>query len=249
MSNIKQFEKDFKLASNKKQAKILQRFFKTGKGEYGEGDIFLGIKVPVQRRIAKKYKDLPLTDLKKLLNSEIHEHRLTSLFILIDKYNKSDDGGRKNIYNFYLKNAKKINNWDLVDSSALYIVGNYLYTQPRMVVKKTLQELAASDNLWERRISIISTFYFIKQNRLGEAVGISQMLLRDEHDLIHKAVGWMLREVGKSNKAVLLKFLDKNCGNMPRVMLRYSMEKLDKKTRDSYLKKPSKFLKKKQYLQ
>jgi len=215
-------KKDLQKLSNPKQAKILQRFFKTGKREYGEGDIFLGIKVPEQRKIAKKY-NLNLNDIQKLLNSRIHEHRLVSLFILIDKYKKSNE--KKNIFNLYLKNTKNINNWDLVDLSAPNIVGNYLLDKPR----KILYKLAKSKSLWKKRIAILATFEFIKNNEFKDAIKISELLLNDKHDLIHKGTGWMLREVGKRNQAIEEKFLKKYYRTMPRTMLRYAIKGLVRK--------------------
>ena len=231
---INQLKKELKEKSNSKQAKILQRFFKTGKGEYGEGDIFLGIKVPIQRSIAKKYTNLPLNQLQNLLNSKVHEYRLIALVILMDKYKKEN---KEKIYNFYIKNLKNINNWDLVDISCPNIVGAYLYTQPREVTKKTLQQLAISDNLWKRRVAIVSTFYFIRQNRFVESIGIAQMLKNDKHDLIHKAIGWMLREIGKRNQEVEERFLRKYYKTMPRTMLRSAIEKFSKERKEFYMKK------------
>ena len=231
---INQLKKELKEKSNSKQAKILQRFFKTGKGEYGEGDIFLGIKVPIQRSIAKKYTNLPLNQLQNLLDSKVHEYRLIALVILMDKYKKEN---KEKIYNFYIKNLKNINNWDLVDISCPNIIGAYLYTQPRDVTKKTLQKLAISDNLWERRVAIVSTFYFIRQNRFGESIGIAQMLKNDKHDLIHKAIGWMLREIGKRNQEVEERFLRKYYKTMPRTMLRSAIERFSKEKKEFYMKK------------
>ena len=186
---LNSLKKELQKLSNPKQAKLLQRFFKTGKGQYGEGDIFLGIKVPVQRKTAKKYK-LSLNEIQKLLNSKIHEHRLIGLFILIDKYKKSNNIDKGKIFNFYLKNTKKINNWDLVDLSAPNIVGNYLIEHYE--IKQILYKLAHSKNLWEKRIAIIATAAFIREDKLEDTLAISKILLNDSHDLIHKGVGWML---------------------------------------------------------
>ena len=215
------------------KAKILSRFFKTSKGEYGEGDIFLGIKVPEQRKVAKKYTNLTLGDLQKLLNSKVHEHRLTSLIILVTKYKKANESGRNEIIDFYLKNTKNINNWDLVDSSAPYILGDYLLEKDRTI----LYNLAKSDDLWEKRISILSTFRFIRNNDFNDALKISKIHLNDEHDLMHKAVGWMLREIGKRDQEKEEKFLEKHYKKMPRTMLRYAIEKFDEDKRRYYLKK------------
>ena len=239
MQALTQLKKELEKLSNPKQAKIFQRFFKTKKHEYGEGDVFLGVYVPKQRKIVKKFEELPLKNLQKLLNSKIHEHRMCALFILIKQYEKanplsiSGEQKKKTIFNFYLKNAKNnINNWDLVDLSAPKIIGNYLLDKPRDI----LYNLAKSKNLWERRIAIVSTFAFIKNNEFVDALKISKILVSDEHDLIHKAVGWMLREVGKRDQETEEKFLKKYYSQMPRIMLRYSIEKFDEKKRKSYLR-------------
>lgn len=224
---------EFEQLANPKQAKLLQRFFKTGKGEYGEGDVFLGIKVPVQRKVAKKYTYVDMDVIDKLLKSKVHEHRLTALVILINKYKKADEKERKVIFDFYLSHAKRINNWDLVDISCHKIVGDYLLDKPR----KVLYKLAKSKNLWERRIAIVSTALFIHKKDYEDTIKISEMLLRDEHDLIHKAVGWMLREVGKRDKKTEKKFLDKYHKKMPRTMLRYAIEKFSEKERKLYMKR------------
>jgi 3-methyladenine DNA glycosylase AlkD len=230
---LNKLKKELDSLADKKKAVILQGFFKTGKGQYGEGDIFLGIKVPVQRGVAKKYLDLLLSDIQKLLNTKIHEYRLVALFILIDKYQKGSDNEKKKIYNLYLKNYNNINNWDLVDLSAPKIVGDYLLNKDR----DTLYKLARSNHLWKKRIAILSTFSFIRNNDFKDSLSISEILLHDDHDLIHKAVGWMLREVGKRDQKVLEKFLDKHIGQMPRTMLRYAIERFEETLRKSYLKK------------
>lgn len=221
--------------ANKDKAKLLARYFKTGKGEYGEGDVFLGISVPKLREIAKEFgKDLSIAHIKELLNSEFHEKRMIGLFILIEKYEKSKQKNeREKIFDFYLEYAKKgkINNWDLVDLSCRDIVGNFLLDKPRDLLYK----LVKSDNLWERRIAIISTSEFIRHNDFDDTIKISEILLKDGRDLIHKAVGWMLREIGKRDEKVLIYFLDKHARDMPRVMLRYAIERLDEKTRKKYL--------------
>lgn len=226
-------EKNLQRLANPEQAKILQRFFKTGKGQYGEGDIFLGIKVPEQRKVAKKYLDLSLKEIQEMLSSKIHEHRLTSLFILIEKYKKSNDNEKKKIFDFYLKKTKNINNWDLVDLSAPNIAGDYLSDKSRGILYK----LAKSKNLWERRIAIVSTYAFIRNNQFEDTLKISEILLNDKHDLIHKAVGWMLREVGKRNQAIEEEFLKKHYQTMPRTMLRYSIERFSEGKRKFYMKK------------
>ncbi len=217
---------------NKEKAKVLKRFFKTDKGEYGEGDIFLGLTVPESRKIAKKYSSLSLEEVKSLLESKIHEERLIALLILVNNYQKSNENIKKEIYNFYLKNTDKINNWDLVDLTADKIIGDYLLNNK----KDILYKLAKSDNLWERRVSIISTFQFIKNNEFKDVLNIAEILLRDKHDLIHKAVGWMLREIGKRNLEALESFLNKHYRSMPRTMLRYAIEKFQEDKRQAYLK-------------
>ncbi|MBW3004672.1 DNA alkylation repair protein [Candidatus Woesearchaeota archaeon] len=224
-------QQELKRLGDSKQAKLLSGFFKTGKGEYGEGDVFLGIPVPLQRTVAKKYIDLSLKDTQSLLHSKIHEHRLVALLILIDKYNKSEN--KKEIVDIYLKNTKNVNNWDLVDLSAHKILGDYLLDKDR----KILYKLAKSKNLWEKRIAIISTAAFISNNQFDDTLKISGILLTDNHDLIHKAVGWMLREVGKKNQAAEEKFLKKYHKTMPRTMLRYAIEKFDEKKRKVYMQK------------
>jgi len=231
---LNRLKKEIEEAKNPEQAKILQRFFKTGKGEYGEGDIFLGIKVPIQRKIAKGYTNLSFMDLQTLLNSKIHEERLIALIILTNKYKKSkkDFVKKRQIFEFYLKNTHNINNWDLVDLSAPNIVGDFSSTDGTEVIRF----LAKSKNLWERRIAIVSTYAFIKKRIFGETLAIADMLLKDEHDLIHKAVGWMLREVGKRNQEVLEIFLKERYKTMPRTMLRYSIEKFPEEKRKAYLK-------------
>ncbi|MEJ5262942.1 MAG: DNA alkylation repair protein [Ignavibacterium sp.] len=228
---LAELRKELQQEKNPVQVKILQRFFKTGKGEYGEGDIFYGIKVPVTRKIAKKYNDLYFTDLKILLSSKVHEERLAAGLIMVEKFNKADEEQKEKIFNFYLKNRKGINNWDLVDLTAPKIVGNYLMERD----KNILFELAQSENIWDRRISIISTLTFIKKNRFDETLKIAQLLLNDKHDLIHKAVGWMLREIGKVNKEVEMEFLMKYYKRMPRTMLRYAIEKFPEKKRKQFL--------------
>ena len=228
---LNQIKRDLSQLSNPEKARILSRFFKTGKGQYGEGDIFLGIPVPEQRKVAKRYPDLPLNDLQELLSSKIHEHRLTALLILVLKYGKADKTGKDLIFSFYLKNTGNINNWDLVDLTAPRIVGDYLFNKDTSI----LFRLAKSNNLWERRIAILSTFNFIRNNDFDDALSISELLLHDKHDLIHKAVGWMLREIGKRDQEIEEQFLRKYHKQMPRTMLRYAIEKFNEKKRKLYL--------------
>jgi len=229
LTNLK---KDLEILSNSKKKKVLQSFFKTGKGEYGEGDIFIGVTVPNSRIIAKKYKDLPLKDAERLLHSTVHEERLVALLILVEKFNKIDEKEKQRIFNLYLRNTKYVNNWDLVDLSAPKIVGAYLLDRN----KEILNKLAKSKSLWGKRISIISTLFFISNNQFDKALEIADVLLNDKHDLIHKAVGWTLREVGKRNQNIEEKFLKKNYKNMPRTALRYAIERFPEKLRQKYLK-------------
>ena len=222
-------QQDLDKQKNTKQKEVLQRFFKTSKGEYGEGDIFLGAKVPEIRSVIKNHKELSFKELQELLDSKIHEYRLAALLILVNQYTKTKS---ETIVEFYLGNTKNINNWDLVDLSADKIRGTYLLDKD----KKILYSLARSNNLWERRIAILSTFHFIKNNQFQDTLKISEILLKDKHDLIHKAVGWMLREVGKRDQELEESFLKKHYKSMPRTMLRYSIEKFKEKKRKKYLK-------------
>jgi len=235
--SLNKIKSDLKEVTNKKEAKILTRFFKTGKGEYGEGDIFLGVTVPEQRKIAKKYYNLNLKEIKKLLESKIHEERQTSLFILIANYEKAQKENntkkQKEIFNFYLNNSEHVNNWDLVDLSAPKIVGEYLLNKKEK--RKVLYELAISNNLWKKRIAILSTYTFIKNKDFKDTIKLSEMFLKEKHDLMHKAVGWMLREVGKKDEKILIDFLDKHYKEMPRTMLRYAIEKFPEEKRKYYL--------------
>lgn len=226
---------DISKLKNKKRAEISSWFFKTGKGQYGEGDKFLGLTVPQQRLIAKKYSQIPLAEVLKLLKSPFHEHRLTSLLILVNKYQKSDEKEKSKIFSFYLKSTKLVNNWDLVDLSAGKIVGEFLINKN----KSTLYKLARSTNLWERRIAIVASYAFIKNNEFTNTLKISEILVGDTHDLIQKAVGWMLREVGKRDQNTEEEFLKKHYKTMPRTMLRYAIEKFDEDKRKFYLGKIS----------
>ncbi|WP_110987918.1 DNA alkylation repair protein [Acaryochloris thomasi] len=209
-----------------------QRFFKTGKGEYSEGDQFLGIRVPVLREQAKKFENTPLTAVQELLESPFHEERLCALLILVRKFTKGNPEEQTRIYTLYLKDTQYINNWDLVDLSAYHIVGPYLENRDR----RPLHKLAQSKSLWKRRIAIISTFHFIRNNQFEETLAISEQLLNDSEDLIHKAVGWMLREIGKRDLATEEAFLKQHYKQMPRTMLRYAIEKFPEPKRQKYLK-------------
>lgn len=227
--------KELRILSNPKKALFFPKFFKTGKGDYGEGDQFLGVKVPEQRKIAKKYwKETEQKDLETLISSPYHEVRLTSLFILVSKYEKSKTVlEKKQWVDFYLSNRKYVNNWDLVDSSAPKILGSWLYDKDRAL----LYDLVNSGNLWDQRIAIMSTFYFIRKGDFEDTLKISEILLSHKHDLIHKAVGWMLREVGKRDYDTEFDFLEKHHKNMPRTMLRYAIEKFDPEAREMFMAK------------
>jgi 3-methyladenine DNA glycosylase AlkD len=207
------------------------RFFKTGKGEYGEGDRFLGIRVPVLREQVRKFESVPIREIQRLLLSSFHEDRLCALLLLVRKYAKGTEQERTDIYELYLKNTKYINNWDLVDSSAHHIVGVYLEHRDR----QPLYQLVESTSLWERRIAIMSTFHFIRKNEFDDTLNLSKRLINDTEDLIHKAVGWMLREIGKRDLGVEEVFLKAYYQNMPRTMLRYAIERFPEHRRKQYL--------------
>jgi len=207
------------------------RFFKTGRGQYGEGDIFLGIRVPVLRRLAEKYDGIKIDQALLLLRSEYHEERLLALFLLVNRFKKTSKQEKKAIFDLYLKNTRYINNWDLVDCSAEHIVGAFLRERDRGV----LYDLARAASLWERRIAIMATFHFIKRNEFVDTMNIAEILLADRQDLIHKAAGWMLREVGKRDLSVEEDFLKKHYQKMPRTMLRYAIEKFPETIRKNYL--------------
>jgi len=217
---------------NKQRATDSQRYFKTGPGEYGEGDIFLGIRVPELRKLAKEYQGITPAEAIQLLRSPVHEERLLALLILVRAFSRGNGLIKEKVYNLYLQNTRYINNWDLVDASAAHIVGAFLMDKG----KKPLYDLAQSKDLWERRIAIIATFYFIKDSEFTEALTIARMLLSDKEDLIHKAAGWMLREVGKRNLHVEERFLKAHYKKMPRTMLRYAIERLPEQKRQRYLK-------------
>ena len=234
MNTLNSIISELKNFGSPERAKHSLRFFKTGPRQYGEGDLFYGASVPEMRIIAKKYRDISLDDAQELLHNKYHECRLVALLILVDKYEKSKtDAERKIFYVMYLNNAKYINNWDLVDLSAHKVVGAYLYDKDR----SALYTLARSNDLWEKRISIISTYYFIYRKDFKDSLNIFEMLLDDKHDLIHKAVGWMLREIGKRDQDIEEKFLKKHYKTMPRTMLRYAIEKFDDKKKKYYMGK------------
>lgn len=216
---------------NPKRAQGLGRFFKTGKGEYGEGDLFLGLTVPMSRTLAKAYSYLNIKELGQLLGSKYHEERLIALLILVEQYTRGNGAERERIFRFYLNSTKRINNWDLVDLSAEKIIGPQLWGMSTSL----LTRLARSQNVWERRIAILTTFYFIKQGAYTETLRLARLLMRDQHDLIHKAVGWMLREVGKRSNKTLEQFLNRYAHRLPRTMLRYAIERLPEPKRLAYL--------------
>ena len=218
--------------SDPKIAEHSQRFFKTGEGEYGENDQFLGIRVPKLRKLVKQLNALSLEETSLLLKSPYHEARLLALLMLVDRYPNSDSHEQRKIFEIYVSHTKYINNWDLVDSSAHYILGAHLENRERNL----LYEFAESNNLWQRRIAILTTLYFIKRDDFEDALKLSEILLDDNEDLIHKAVGWMLREIGKREKSVEDTFLIQHYRNMPRTMLRYAIEKHPPPERQAYLK-------------
>ena len=231
MRKVARITKELSSLTDSRTASFLKRFFKTNPGEYGDGDLFRGIRVPVLRKLAMEYHDLTLAEIEELLHSPYHEDRLVALLILARTYLRSDDTVKEKVYDVYLKNTRFINNWDLVDSSAPHIVGAFLWDKRRDV----LCRLARSRDLWKRRIAIMATFHFIKRGEFTQTLKIAGMLLSDREDLIHKAVGWMLREVGKRNLRVEEEFLHKHYKRMPRVMLRYAIEKFPESKRRQYL--------------
>jgi len=225
--------KEIMSLANDEQALHLQRFFKTGKGEYGEGDLFLGLKVPVTRSIAKKYyESVSLEDIQTLLKNEYHEVRLLAILLMILKYEKSTL--KEEIIQLYLDNVEYINNWDLVDLSAPKIIGNFVYEQK---MSDIINKLAAVDHLWSNRIAVVSTYYLIKRGDFSLLLELAEKFLTHKHDLMHKAVGWMLREMGKVDEKPLCKFLDEYHNVMPRTMLRYSLERLSEDKKMRYMKK------------
>lgn len=223
---------DLRTYAEPHRAQKHQSFFKTGKGQYGEGDQFLGVRVPYIRKTVKKYRGLNWKDNEHLLHSPWHEERLFAILMMVDNYQKGDKATKSNLYKKYLANTAFINNWDLVDSSAPHIVGAWLNDKNR----KILYDLAQSKSLWERRISILSTLHFIRKHDFSDTLKLCELLLNDNHDLIHKATGWMLREVGKRDFAKTEAFIQKHLQQMPRTMLRYAIEKFPEPLRQKYLK-------------
>jgi 3-methyladenine DNA glycosylase AlkD len=236
---LKDLRKALHDAADRKRALVMQRFFKTGKGQYGEGDVFIGLTVPKSRLFARQYSDLPMPDVKSLLHSRIHEERLIALLILVQRFKQAPDG----VAAFYLDNLAFVNNWDLVDLSAPCILGAYLEGRDRTSSSPSspssspslLYRLAKSGVLWERRISMMATLHFIRKGDFSYALKVTELLLCDEHDLVHKAAGWMLREIGKRDIKAEEAFLAKHCDKMPRTMLRYAIEKFPEKKRRAYM--------------
>ncbi len=219
--------------ANPQNATHMQRFFKTGPGQYGEGDRFLGIKIPELRKLAAEFKSLPLDDCRSLLQSEFHEERMLALFLLIRHYKKGNPDTKTTIYKMYMDNTRYIDNWDLVDSSAMHIVGHYLKDKDHEI----LIQMARAGDLWQRRIAVIATFTYIKASSYDTALKIIEILVNDPHDLIQKATGWMLREIGKRDLQTEEDFLDAHAATMPRTMLRYAIEKFPPEKRKHYLSK------------
>ncbi len=233
MDNIVAIKKDLQNCIDPEKAAHLPKFFQAYPGGYGEGDLFLGVAVPNQRKVSRKYsKNITMDELEELFNSKYHEHRLTAIFMLVLKYERAKTGQeQKQLVDFYLSNLSAVNNWDLVDSSAYKILGPYLYDKD----KSLLYELAVSNDLWEQRIAMITTYYFIKKDDYTHTFELADLLINHEHDLIHKAVGWMLREVGNRNFEAEFNFLISRYRQMPRTMLRYAIEKFEPKLRKEFL--------------
>lgn len=232
MMTAAQVKRALRAHADPAKAKLLQGFFKTGPGEYGEGDVFIGVTVPQTRAVVRRFHDLPFPEIAFLLASKVHEERLAAVLLLVRRFERGDGTERKSIMDFYLAHSASVNNWDLVDLSAHRIVGAWLVDRPRGILKK----LARSGLLWERRIAVISTFAFIARGELGDSFALADLLLRDEHDLMHKAVGWVLRECGKKDRAALERFLRPRYKTMPRTMLRYAIERFPEAERQRYLK-------------
>jgi 3-methyladenine DNA glycosylase AlkD len=231
--NAAQFIKKLKAHSSSAEVEKIKRYFKSGEGEYGEGDKFIGVRMGQVFELAKEFIDMPLGEIEKLLDSPIHEARAGALSIMGKqaRSKKTSDERRKELFDLYIRRHDRVNNWDLVDLGALYVVGIYLADKPRRVLYK----LARSKNIWERRTAIVGTGQFIRQGDVDDTFKIAEILLQDDQDLIHKATGWMLRAAGDSDRKKLLKFLDKHAATMPRTLLRYSIEKLSKEEREHYM--------------
>jgi 3-methyladenine DNA glycosylase AlkD len=229
---LREVRSDIRAHASEENARFALRYFKTGPGEYAEGDLFLGLRAAQVWAIVRKHRDLGLASVEKLLRSKYHEDRMVALLIMVDRFRREDESVRKDIYDLYLANTRNINNWDLVDSSAPGVVGAWLFARNR----RPLYGLAKSRRLWERRIAIMATLWFIRRDDFDDTLRIAKILLRDEHDLIHKAVGWMLREVGKRDRPVEEAFLKSHYTEMPRTMLRYAIERFPKSKRQAFLR-------------
>ncbi len=229
-----QFIEKLETFRSAEEAQKSLRYFKTGKGEYGEGDEFMGVRMGNIFALAKEFMDMPLAEIEKLLESPIHEVRVGAVSMMDwqARHKKTPPERRKGLFDLYMRRHDRINNWDLVDRSAIYVVGGYLFEQPRDILYK----LARSENMWERRTAIVSTAFFIRQGDLDDTFKIAKILLNDAQDLIHKATGWMLRAAGDTERLRLLRFLDEYAATMPRTTLRYAIEHLDKDQRNDYLK-------------
>ncbi len=231
MTRLELLRNDLHNLADRKIADHSLKFFKTARGEYGEGDRFIGVRVPKIRKLARAYRDITASDIKNLLHSEIHEERLLATVIMVEQYKRADTAERDTLFKLYVNHTHRINNWDLVDTSVPHIVGHYLYNRD----KGLLYQWAASASIWQRRMAIMATFYFIRQLQFADSLRIAEILVNDSHDLIHKAVGWMLREVGNRDLACEESFLKKYYKKMPRTMLRYAIEKFDQPKRKKYL--------------
>ncbi len=235
MNTLDEIKDEIRRNGVEEKIEAYQKFFKTGKGEYGHGDKFLGLNVPTQRRIAREYfSKVSLDEIKNLLKSSFHEERLTALLMLVFKFEKGNVEGKKKIVDFYLANIDRVNNWDLVDHTSSTILGTYLVNKKDRAI---LYKLAKSQNLWQQRVAVISTLAFIQQKDFDDILKLTKIFLTHKHDLMHKAVGWMLREVGKKDKSVLLGFLETYSKQMPRTMLRYAIERLDEGERRRYMQR------------
>lgn len=226
-------ERDLMEAARPDKVGVLASFFKSGCGEYGEGDVFIGVSVPDNRRVARRHLDAGLDDVRRLLQSPVHEVRLCGLLIIVEQYKRGDAARRREIYDFYLTVTDRINNWDLVDLSCQYIIGPQLMDGGD---RSVLVMLAASESMWRRRIAVVSTLWMVRHGEVDDAIGICTMLLGDREDLIRKACGWVLREVGKKDKGRLTAFLDHHAGDMSRTTLRYAIERFDRDERMHYMR-------------
>ncbi|PTL78431.1 DNA alkylation repair protein [Vitiosangium sp. GDMCC 1.1324] len=235
-ASAKSIQDELARVADPEKAAFYPKFFKTGPGEYAEGDVFIGVTVPEQRRIARRHKTLPQAQVGELLRSKVHEHRLTGFLILVEQFDRADEAGRERLFLFCREHLAGLNNWDLVDTVAPRVIGAYLLEHPEL--KPLLYEFARSPVLWERRIAILATQAFIRAGAFTDTLKLAEVLLHDKHDLMHKAVGWMLREVGNRDMATEESFLDRHAGKMPRTMLRYAIEKFPKEKREHYMKRP-----------